>query len=240
MQSNLINLSERQSQIKAWFNQTYQQRAFQYLRPVEAYEIYLSLLEAKKGNSILDIACGPGQMLKAAEKQKLTLSGIDISDVAINYAKAALPNAILKVANAEELPFKNNQFNYITCLGSAERFLQLEVALKEMLRVAKPNARFCFLVRNSERASWKIVKKKLGLINKAGHQGAKSLNEWAAIFTKTGFNIDTVHHDQWPKTRWQRWLSLNSKLWQVDYKKKKKRNGTLESAYEFIFILSKQ
>jgi len=238
MQGETINTNEQQSQIKDWFNQTYQKRAFQYLRPVEAYEIYLSLLKVEKETSILDIACGPGQMLKAAQKQNLNLSGIDISDVAIDFAKTALPQANLQVANAEDLPYSNNQFDYLTCLGSLERFMHLEVALKEMLRVAKTTARFCFLVRNSERASWKIIKDKLGIINKAGHQGAKTLNDWSAIFIKTGFKIERIHHDQWPKTRWSRWLSLNSKLWKVDYQKIQPRKTALESAYEFIFILS--
>lgn len=237
MQGDTINTN--QEQIKRWFNQTYEKRAFQYLRPVEAYEIYLKLLEVKKGNAILDIACGPGQMLKAAKTKNLKLSGMDIAEVAINYAKEALPEANLQVANAENLPFQNNQFDYLTCLGSLERFIHLEVALKEMLRVAKPQARFCFLVRNSERASWKIIKEKFGLINKAGHQGAKSLNEWASVFTNAGFKINRIHHDQWPQTRWLRWLSLNSKLWQVNYQKIEKRRTALEHAYEFIFILSK-
>jgi len=227
MQDKTVHTNQEQEQIKHWFNKTYQKRAVQYLRPVEAYEIYLKLLATEKGKSILDIACGPGQMLKAAKKQGLQLSGIDIAEVAIDYAKAALPEANLKVANAENLPFEDEQFNYITCLGSLERFINIEVALKEMLRVAHKDARFCFLVRNSERPSWKIVKEKLGFINKAGHQGAKSLNAWSAIFKSAGFKINRIHHDQWPKTRWSRWFSLNSKLWAVDYQK-------------FIFILSKQ
>jgi len=239
MQSKTINTNGEQNQIRDWFNQTYQKRAFQYLRPVEAYEIYLSLLKVEKESSILDIACGPGQMLKAARKQNLNLSGIDISNVAIDYAKATLPKANLQVANAEDLPYSNDEFDYVTCLGSLERFLHLDVALKEMLRVAKANARFCFLVRNSERASWKIIKNKLGIINKAGHQGAKSLNDWSTIFKKAGFKIEKIHHDQWPKTRWLRWLSLNNKLWKVDYQKIHERKVALESAYEFIFILSK-
>lgn len=240
MPGKTVHTIEEQNQIKDWFNETYKKRAFQYLRPVQAYEIYLSLLKVEHGKSILDIACGPGQMLKAAQQQNLSLHGIDISGVAIDYAKTALPSANLQVANAESLPFNNSQFNYITCLGSLERFLHLGIALKEMLRVAKPNARFCFLVRNSERASWKIIKQKFGIINKAGHQGAKSLNEWSAIFTKTGFKIERIHHDQWPKTRWLRWLSFNNTLWQVDYQKIKQRKTALELAYEFIFILSKQ
>lgn len=240
MQGDTRQTKTEQDQIKHWFNKTYKSRAFQYLRPVEAYEIYLKLLQVEKEYSILDIACGPGQMLKAAQQQGLTLNGIDIAEVAIDYAKAALPNADLQVANAENLPFKDNQFNYISCLGSLERFINLEVALQEMLRVAKPQARFCFLVRNSERTSWKIIKKGLGFINTTGHQGAKNLNEWSGIFAKAGFKINRIHHDQWPKTRWSRWLSFNSKLWKVDYQKIHKRKTALEAAYEFIFILSKQ
>ncbi len=228
-----------QKTIADWFNQTYSKRGLNYLRPKEAYYIFLELLAPLPGNAILDVACGPGQLLKVAGEYDLSLSGIDISDVAIKLAKKNLPGADLHAANAEQLPFADNSFDYITCLGSLERIIHLEQALTEQLRVAKPGAKFCYMVRNSDRASWKFIKNTLGIINKKGHQGAKSMQEWSDIFMKTGFKIDHIHHDQWPATRWKRWISLNDTLGKVDYKKIQSPPEQIEKAYEFIFILSK-
>ena len=228
-----------QETIKDWFNNTYTTRGFSYLRPKEAYYIFMELLGVKSNEKLLDVACGLGQLLKVANDYDLDMYGVDISDVAIEMAKAQLPTANLSVANAETLPFENETFDYITCLGSLERMLDLNAVLKEQVRVAKPNAKFCYMVRNSERASWKVIKNGLGIINKKGHQGAKSMAEWTEIFEKQGLKVEQVHQDQWPNKRWYRWLSLQDRLRKVDYKKIDKPIANMEQAYEFIFILSK-
>ncbi len=229
-----------QETIKDWFNDTYKSRGTSYLRPKEAYYIFMELMGAKSGGKILDVACGLGQMLKVAKDYDMDLYGVDISDVAIGMAKEALPNAHLSVENAESLPFEDNTFDFITCLGSLERMLDLDKVLSEQVRVAKPGARFCYMVRNSERMSWKIVKQGLGIINKKGHQGAKSMEAWTEIFNQQGLKVDRVHQDQWPKKRWSRWLSLNDRITKVDYKEIMKPVSNMEQAYEFIFILSKK
>ncbi len=228
-----------QETITEWFNQTYAKRGLNYLRPKEAYYIFYELLKVEKGKNILDVACGPGQMLSVAGDYQLKKFGIDISAVAIEMAKQKLPDADVRVANAEDLPFEDNTFDYISCLGSLERMINLEKALQEQYRVAKTGAKMCYMVRNSDRASWKIVKEKLGVINKKGHQGAKSMKEWSNIFEKIGFTIDKIHHDQWPTVRWSRWMSLNGALKNVNYKKIQPTMSNIENAYEFIFILSK-
>ncbi|MGK0390720.1 MAG: 2-polyprenyl-3-methyl-5-hydroxy-6-metoxy-1,4-benzoquinol methylase [Maribacter sp.] len=228
-----------QETIKGWFDNTYETKGLNYLRPTDAYYIFLELLKVESGKKFLDVACGPGQMLKVAKEYGLDISGIDISDVAIEMAKKSLPDASLHAVNAEELPFADNTFDYITCLGSLERMLDTKKTIQEQIRVAKPTARICYMVRNSERVSWKIIKNSLGIINKKGHQGAKSMKEWSDLFTSLGLKIEDVHHDQWPSTRWKRWLTLNSRLVRIDFKKIQAKRVPMEGAYEFIFILSK-
>lgn len=234
-----IKKEQEQEVVKNWFDNTYSKRAKQYLRPVDAYHIYLSLLEAQDTGSILDVACGIGQMLKVADNTQRQLYGIDISEVAIEIAKEDIPHAHLTTGNVESLPYENDKFDYVTCLGSLERFLNLEIALSEINRVCKPTAKICFLVRNSKRPSWIFIKEKLGIINKKGHQGAKSKAQWEEIFKNQNFKIVRVHHDQWPSTRWKRWLSLKGKLFNVNYSKILSTNTSIEEAYEFVFILSK-
>jgi ubiquinone/menaquinone biosynthesis C-methylase UbiE len=231
---------EQQDTIKSWFNKTYSTRGLSYLRPKEAYYIFLELLGVEKGKGkFLDVACGPGQMLKVANEYGLDIHGIDLSDVAIGMAKESLPNGNLQAGNAEALPFADKTFDYITCLGSLERMIDTKKVIAEQVRVAKDSAKICYLVRNSERASWKIVKEGLGFINKKGHQGAKTMKEWSDMFTSLGLKIEDVHHDQWPSTRWRRWFTLNNRLGKVDFKKIQTKRVPMEGAYEFIFILSK-
>ncbi len=61
-----METKNEQKNIADWFNNTYTQRGDMYLRPVKSYSIYLELLKVKKGQNILDVACGLGRLLEAA------------------------------------------------------------------------------------------------------------------------------------------------------------------------------
>lgn len=223
-----------QHEITYWFDRTYKRRGLKYLRPMEAYSIFLTLLQAKKDETLLDVACGGGLLLKQSLQRGLQTCGIDISPVAIELAKSLVPEAILHVSNAEELPFADQTFDCITCLGSLERFINRNKALLEMKRVSKRNARFCIMVRNAHTFSWLFLRRLLGLQNKTANQDAKSLTEWKQLFEQADFVIDGVYPDHWPIQRLKKWLLLNRG---VDYEKIRKPFISLNLSKEFIFIL---
>ena len=166
----------------------YSKRGEMYLRPVNAYYIFLELLKVKKGNKILDVASGLGRLLEAADAYDLELHGFDISDIAVEKSKKKLPQATIQVANAEKIPYEKESFDYVTCLGSLERMINLSAVLNEIHRVTKEDARICFLVRNNFGFTWGI-KKALGIVNEKGHQGAKSLQDWSNIFKENGLSL---------------------------------------------------
>lgn len=230
--------STEQQEIKGWFENTYKNRGNLYLRPKAAYEIFLHLLKPQEGENILDVACGLGRLLEVGNQYNLNLNGVDISENAISHVNDILPQATAKVGNAEQLPFEDESMDMITCIGSLERIINLETALAEQLRIGKPKARYCYMVRNSNRLSWKIVKNQMGIKNKAGHQGAKTMEEWSAIFEKSGFEIEQVVADQWGRMRIWRFLGLG--IFHPDYKKVKSSSTPIENAYEFIFVLRKK
>nr|WP_321236190.1 class I SAM-dependent methyltransferase [uncultured Psychroserpens sp.] len=228
---------DNQEQITEWFNNTYTKRGSWYLRPVHAYYIYLEILKAKADQKLLDIACGLGRLLDASQDYNVEPYGIDISDVAISKAKERFPNFNLSVANAERIPFDDNSFDLITCIGSLERMLNTQNALKEMLRVGKQNSKYCFLVRNSETTSWQFFKTFLGLKNKKGHQDAKNLKEWTSIFEAAGFDVVNVYPDQYPLMKKARLKNLWLK--NINYKEIIKNHEPIEKANEFLFLLKK-
>ncbi len=230
------NISLEQAEIISWFDNTYKTRGEWYLRPVKAYYIFLELLEAKGEHQLLDVACGLGRLLEAAKEYGCGLTGIDISSVAVEKAKAKLPTATIQVANAEELPFKDESFDLITCLGSLERMINLDKVLYELHRVGASGAKYCFLVRNSETATWNL-KKLLGIDNKKGHQGAKTLGAWRAIFEDNSFKVRTILPDQYPLHKRKKWSSLG--IGKVDYKQVVEDSKPLSFANEFLFILEK-
>lgn len=226
-----------QNKVKNWFDVTYKNRKFTYLRPEEAYEIFISLLNPKKGDKLLDVACGPGLLLKRAAKKGINSYGIDISEVAIQLSKSFVPDATTLLGNAESLPFTNHEFDFVTCIGSLERFLDTAKSLNEMKRVSKPDARFCFMVRNSDTFIWKIYRQFLRRKKTDAHMEAKNLEEWIELFEANGLEIVSVYPDQWVGFRFRRMILFWRK---TDYGKLQKIMLPVRYSNEFIFILKKK
>jgi SAM-dependent methyltransferase len=227
-----------QEEIRSWFDANYRRAGYSYLRPREAYPIFLKLLGLGRDQKILDVACGPGLLLSVAMDQRLEAHGVDISSEALKMCKSLLPRADVILANAEALPYPDKHFDGITCIGSLERFIDLERSLSEQIRVAKADARFCYLVRNANTFSWRVFVQLLGRQNVRGHQGAKTLAEWKGIFRRSGLEILHVCHDHWPILRLLRWIPIGNRF--IDYGKRRKGLLPLKCANEFIFILKKR
>jgi len=140
------------------------------------------------GKKLLDVACGVGLWLRAAADLGAIPAGIDISPVALDVCKASLPTAELLCAPAERLPFTDGRFDFISCLGALEHFLEPETALREMIRVAKPKAMFLLLVPNAG-----FLTRRLGLYSgtqqAAVHEEVRSLWEWHELFASAGLSV---------------------------------------------------
>ena len=153
----------------------------------------LELLEPRRGATLLDVSCGSGFLLKAAHALGLAAYGVDLSDAAVRLAHQVAPESRVAVGAGEDLCFRNASFDYVTCLGSLEHFLDIARGLQEMLRVAKPGAQFCIMVPNRDFAGWKLL----------GHQGTAqqdinerllSLAEWRRVFEQQGLRVRQVQY----------------------------------------------
>jgi SAM-dependent methyltransferase len=231
-------MTTAQQGITEWFDAVYARRGTGYLRPPRAYLIFLELLGVRAGHRLLDVACGPAVLLEAAAARTSELHGIDISPVAIALGRTRVPQANLVVGNAERLPYADESFDRITCLGSLERMLDVSHALREMLRVGAPRAQYCFLVRNSNTVGWRWLAPLVARYRENGHAGAATLANWRRLFESAGFRIVDVLPDQYPLHRRRRWASLF--LHSVDFGKPMKSAARLERANEFVFVLEKR
>ncbi|MNJ86197.1 Trans-aconitate 2-methyltransferase [compost metagenome] len=92
---------------------SYQERFFS----VEAYKepLLLFLEELKDHATVLDVACGPGNISHFLLEQKpgLNLTGIDLAPNMIELARINNPDAIFKVHNALEIDQLNSHFDAI-------------------------------------------------------------------------------------------------------------------------------
>jgi SAM-dependent methyltransferase len=228
-----------QGDVATWFDATYRKKGLSYLRPPRAYPIFLQLLGVTAGQRMLDVACGPGLVLRAARERGVEASGVDLSGAAIELARELLPGIDAQESNAEQLPFEDGVFDGITCLGSLERFLDRDRALSEMVRVAKPTARFCFLVRNASTLIWRVWREGFGNREVKGHQDAKTLEAWRELFARNGLVIEQIFPDQWPRQRWRQLLP--GQMPRPDFKERiAKPFWPVRWCNELIFVLRRE
>lgn len=189
-------------EVRAWYNQHYAAKGLASMRPAQAYSVFLDVLAARRGARLLDVSCGSGFLLQAAAARGMETVGVDLSEEAVRLARRVAPQARLAVGAGEHLAFTDASFDYVTCLGSLEHFLDMGQGLREMLRVAKPDARFCIMVPNENFIGWKVL----------GHQGTAqqdinenllSLAEWRRVFETHGMEILGVTPDRWHAVRWR-------------------------------------
>ena len=231
------NMAADQQGIVEWFDGVYQRKGKSYLRPPKAYLIFLELLGAQPQHKLLDVACGPGVLLGAARAYTSQLYGIDISAKAVTQALRDQCPADVRIGNAECLPYPDAHFDLITCLGSLERMLNVSRALLEMKRVGTPDARYCFLVRNSNRLRWKYLASIRARRRARSHAGADTLENWTALFESTGFEVHRVLPDQYPLHLRKQWASLF--LSRIDYREPITPRKPIDRANEFVFLLGK-
>lgn len=151
-----------------------------------------------KNRRLLDVACGNGFLLQAAEKRATTF-GIDLSENAIRNAARAAGNTLFFCASGERLPFPKGFFDFVTCLGSLEHFIDIELALSEINRVLAAGGRANIHVPNSRY----LVHKLLGIDSQGQpNERLATEREWRELIEKY-LAIETVYkYNTRPYFRW--------------------------------------
>jgi len=109
----------------------------------------LSLLKARAGQTLLDVSCGNGYLLKAASEHGLRAFGLELSAVGLAETGERAPGAQLVCADAERLPFSGECFDWVTNIGSLEHYLHPALSVAEMARVLKPGGLALVLLPNA-------------------------------------------------------------------------------------------
>lgn len=168
------------------------------------YRWIVKILGPKPNTKILDVSCGEGIFLREILRlgRKIDAYGLDISAVALGIAHKSAPEAKIVLADGQRVPFSDAQFDYVTCLGSLEHYLDPESGLKELLRAAKKEAKFCIVLPNSFGIDtllrvWKsgVAKDDFQIIERTATK-----SEWIALLNKSGFSVESVYASNlWPE-----------------------------------------
>jgi len=197
-----------EKEIKDWYNRKHCLKGENAWRPFEAYSIFLDYLNAKPQTKLLDIGCGTGYLLKAADQRGLETYGLDISDEAVKIAESVCPKSKIIVGKGEDIHFADRSFDYVTCLGALEHFLDIERGINEMARVGKDDALFCIMVPNAHFVFWRIRGRK-GTEQQDINENLLTLRQWKALLENNGLAINHVYHDRWFMNQIEIFSTLN-------------------------------
>ena len=120
------------------------QRVFGAFRGLDLdsyFDNYMSLLEVKPGDSVLETSSGTGLNFKYLPRG-VKLSGLDLSPEMLancqNNLRRWQMDADLYLGNAENLPFADSSFDVVYTCGGFNFFSDRAKAIREMIRVARP------------------------------------------------------------------------------------------------------
>ena len=116
----------------------------------------------RRGARMLDVACGTGNLAVIAARQGCVVSGIDIASNLVAQARARAVGERLDVdfteADAEALPFDDEQFDLVVSMFGVMFTPRPEVAAAEMQRVTKPGGQIALANWTSEGFIGKMFK----------------------------------------------------------------------------------
>ncbi len=108
-------------------------------------EEFIARLALRPGESVLDVACGTGNLAIPAARAGARVSGVDIAPNLIAEARLEARTAghaiAFEVGDAEALPYVDDQFNTTVTMFGAMFAYRPARAAAELLRVTRPGGR---------------------------------------------------------------------------------------------------
>ena len=163
------------------------------IRHEELISAVLEMSTPHSGKNILDMGCGTGGMPHYIHDMNYII-GTDISDVAIKQAKETFkdnPQKMFKQMDAQNLTFRNEEFDIVFAKEVIEHLPDVQKAIKEIYRVLKPGG--LFVLTSPNRGSLHLqVNKILGYKDfKCSYDHIKeyTYEETVKILEDAGFTI---------------------------------------------------
>ena len=143
----------------SWFNELAYKRYnvyYEYLKDVAEFNYH-------KEEKVLEVGTGVGTDIVSYAKNGSKVSGVDLTENAIEITKKhleifKLPYEKLLVADAENLPFEDNYFDLVYSFGVLHHTPNTEKGVQEVLRVLKPGGKFIIMLYSK---GWKHYFKRL-------------------------------------------------------------------------------
>jgi len=93
---------------------------------------------ADESAKILDAGCGIGELAVFIDPDAYEYTGLDLAESYLEVARTRTPGHEFVQGKLEALPFPNEHFDMVLCTDVLEHVLHLDDAVRELLRVLKP------------------------------------------------------------------------------------------------------
>jgi SAM-dependent methyltransferase len=107
-------------------------------------ETQLRVLGDLRGREVLELGCGAAQWSIALAADGMRVTGLDLSESQLRYARRADASVRLVQASGEQLPFGSRTFDVVFCDHGAMSFCEPEVIVAECARVLRPGGLLAF------------------------------------------------------------------------------------------------
>jgi SAM-dependent methyltransferase len=172
------------------------------IRNEDALNRIVKMAQAGPGDTVLDVACGPGLLACAFARVARHVTGIDLTPAMLEQARAlqhrqGLENLTWQEGDVLPLPFADHSFSIVSTRFAFHHFLDPLAVLKEMRRVCRPGGRV--VVADSAPASNKAdAFNRMERLRDPSHVRALSPVELRGLFADAGLPTPRIQPDLLP------------------------------------------
>jgi SAM-dependent methyltransferase len=98
----------------------------------------LDAVDAGAGTRLIDVACGPGRLTRAAAERGVTAVGCDLAPAMLDLARRGNPGVTFDEASADALPYADAACDAVVCAFGMGHFPEPERVAAEFARVLAP------------------------------------------------------------------------------------------------------
>jgi len=172
------------------------------IRDETALRLLVTASEVTPRETVLDVACGPGLLVRAFAGVASQVTGIDVTPAMIARAQEmvhGLSNVTLDLGDVSALPYRNGQFDVVVTRFAFHHFLDPSAVLGEMQRVCRAGGRIvvCDLL-SSEDPKKAAAFHELETLRDPSHVRARGLEELLSYYRAHDLVPEVVAMSQLP------------------------------------------
>jgi len=186
----------------------------QVIRDEAHIEQFVRMINPAADARVLEVATGPGYIAMALARVAREVVGVDLTEAPLqiaerNRSERSLDNVSFRVADAENLPFADGEFDVVVCRFAVHHFENPRSVLGEMARVCRAGGMLAVEdMVASEHLARAEYHNRFERLRDTSHTRALPMSELLRTLADCGFEIERFE-SLGLKNPVERWLSAS-------------------------------